>query len=298
MSRIAYVNGQYVPHDQAMVHVEDRGYQFADGVYEVCAVLNGRLLDEDAHLDRLDRSLGEIRIAAPMTRRALRVAMRQVVARNRIRNGLLYMQVTRGVARRDHPFPAAGTRPSLVMTAKPLNFAKIIDRASKGVTVITLPDQRWARRDIKSIALLPNILAKQQARDSGAFEAWQVDGDGHVTEGSSTNAWIVTRDGAVVTRALGPEILPGVTRLMLLGIIKALGLRLEERSFTVAEAKAAREAFLTSSTAFATPVIAIDGAPIGNGEPGLTCQTLIAAYWEKVMAETGISRAELPQIPV
>ncbi|MDA5194705.1 D-amino-acid transaminase [Govanella unica] len=297
MSRIAYVNGQYVPHDQAVVHVEDRGYQFADGVYEVCAILNGRLLDEDPHLDRLARSLRELRIATPMARGPFRVIMRQMVTKNRIRNGLLYIQVTRGVARRDHPFPAEGTRPALVMTAKAMDFGKIIDRASSGIAVITQTDQRWARRDIKSIALLPNILAKQQAREAGAFEAWLVDGNGHVTEGSSTNAWIVTRDGVIVTRALGPDILPGITRLMLLEVIRDLGLKLEERSFTVAEAKDAREAFITSSTAFALPVVQIDGHPVGNGEPGLAAQDLIRAYWKKVMAETGVTRTHLPNIP-
>lgn len=298
MSRIAYVNGQYVPHGDAMVHVEDRGYQFADGIYEVCAILNGRLLDEDAHLDRLDRSLSEIRIQPPMTRAALKVVMKQVVARNRIRNGMLYIQVTRGVARRDHPFPTASVRPAIVMTCKPLDYNKVIERAKEGIKIVSRPDLRWARRDVKSIALLPNILAKQSARDAGAYEAWLVDDEGFVTEGSSTNTWIVTQDGCVVTRALGPEILPGITRMMLLEVIKNLGLTLEERSFTIDEAKSAREAFISSSTAFALPVIEIDDCVIGNGVPGLTCQEIIKAYWIKVMAETGVTKTQIPAIPV
>ncbi|MBW7835285.1 MAG: D-amino-acid transaminase [Sphingomonadales bacterium] len=287
MSRIAYVDGRYVPHREASVHIEDRGYQFADGVYEVCAVMNGRLLDEAPHLDRLDRSLRELRIPQPMTRPALLRVLREVVRRNRVRQGLVYMQVTRGVARRDHPFPAHA-RPVLVVAAKHVNFAKTAARAAAGVKVITVPDQRWARCDIKSVALLPNILAKQAAVEAGAFEAWQVDEDGYVTEGSSTNAWIVTKDGVLVTRQLGNEILPGITRAAILAIAKTSNLKVEERPFTVAEAKSAREAFVTSATSFAMPVIEIDGQAIANGAPGSIARMLFAAYWDKAKIETGV----------
>lgn len=290
MSRIAYVDGRYLPHREASVHIEDRGYQFADGVYEVCAVMNGRLLDEAPHLDRLDRSLRELRIPQPMTRPALMRVLREVVRRNRVREGLVYMQVTRGVARRDHPFPAHA-HPVLVVAAKHVNFAKTAERAAAGVKAITVPDQRWARCDIKSVALLPNILAKQAAVEAGAFEAWQVDEDGYVTEGSSTNAWIVTKDGVLVTRHLGNEILPGVTRAAILAIAKTLNLQVEERPFTVAEAKSAREAFVTSATSFAMPVVEIDGQAIANGAPGSVARALFAAYWEKAKAETGVDPA-------
>ncbi len=297
MSRIAYVNGQYVPHNEASVHIEDRGYQFGDGVYEVCSILNGHPLETDPHLDRLDRSLREIRISEPMSRGALKIAMKEVIRRNRVKNGLIYIQVTRGVAKRDHPFPA-NVRPSVVMTARAFNFDQMIARGQSGVKVITLPDERWARCDIKSVGLLPNILAKQKAREAGAFEAWQVDRDGFVTEGSSTNTWIVTKNDVIVTRALTNDILPGITRLALLGIIKDLGLRYEERAFTVAEALDAREAFITSATAFATPVVEIDGRPVGNGAPGLTSQELIKAYWRRAVSETGVSKATLPALPL
>lgn len=297
MSRIAYVDGQYLPHSLAQVPIEDRGYQFADGVYEVCAVFNARILDEDPHLDRLERSLNEIHIPSPMSRRALSLAMAELVRRNRVRNGMLYLQVTRGVARRDHPFPRV-VRPMVVMTAKGMDFSQVIARSAAGVRVVTRPDLRWARCDVKTIGLLPNVLAKQAAREAGAYEAWLVDGDGHVTEGSSTNAWIVTHEGVLVTRALANDILPGVTRQGLIAIARERQIRVEERSFSVAEAQAAKEAFFTSTTAFAMPVIAIDDKRIGDGMPGPVTQKLIALYWEKVMAETGLKRSDLPAIPV
>lgn len=268
MSRIAYVNGRYVPHAAACVHVEDRGYQFADGVYEVCEVRDGRLVDERRHMDRLVRSLGELRIPLPMFLRALSVVLHEVVRRNRIGYGLVYLQVTRGVARRDHAFPPAGTRPSLVVTATSLDAAKADAMAAEGVAVITFPDNRWDRVDIKAIALLPNVLAKQAAREQGAREAWYVDRDGHVTEGASSNAWIVTRDGKLITRPAEFGILRGITRAVVLEAIRAQGLSLEERPFTVAEALAAREAFLTSATQLVMPVVRIDGHPVGDGTPG------------------------------
>ena len=277
MPRIAYVNGRYVPHANAMVHVEDRGYLFADGVYEVCLVKDGEILDLDLHLDRLWRSLGELRIAEPMSRKALGMVMAEIVRRNYVDFGLLYLQITRGVAHRDHAFPQ-GVRPSLVMLAWPTDPERGPKLAKKGVKVITLPDIRWERRDIKSISLLPNILAKQQAREAGAFEAWMVDDKGFVTEGTSTNAWIVTGDGTIVTRNLSHAILSGVTRLTALEIAKKEGLKFVERPFTVAETVKAKEAFQTSTTLLVVPVVEIDGKKIGTGKPGPIARKLRAGY--------------------
>ena len=274
MSRIAYVNGRYVPLASASVNVEDRGYQFSDGVYEVCEIKGGRLVDERRHMERLQRSLTELRIAMPMTPKALGVVLHEVVRRNRVRWGIVYLQITRGVARRDHAFPPPGTAPSIVVTARNLNFDSAEKLAAEGVAVVTVPDNRWARVDIKSVALLPNVLAKQAAREQGAREAWFVDAEGRVTEGSSSNAWIVTRDGKVVTRQADHAILRGITRTVVLDVMKAQGLKLEERPFTVEEALAAREAFLTSASQIVIPVVRIDGRPIGNGAPGLIATAL------------------------
>ena len=276
MARLAYVNGRYLPHRHAVVHIEDRGYQFGDGVYEVVTVAAGRMIDEDPHLDRLERSLSEIRIGMPMARRALQIVARELIGRNAMRNGLLYMQVTRGVAPRDHRFPVE-TRPSLVMTTKHIDIASQ-PKFKDGVNVITVADQRWARRDIKTIGLLPNCLAKQQAQEAGAYEAWQVDADGSVTEGTSSNAWIVTADGRLVTRHLGNEILHGVTRRTILAIAAEEGVKLEERPFDVAEACAAAEAFVTSATSFVTPVVRIDDTVVGDGSPGPLTRRLLAWY--------------------
>ena len=212
MSRIAYVNGRYLPHAQAAVSIEDRGYQFADGVYEVCEVRGGRLVDEPRHMARLDRSLRELRMARPMSAKALSHVLRETVRRNRVHDGIVYVQVTRGVAPRDFPFPAAGTPSSLVVTSRSFDRARLEKQAEQGIDVVTVPDIRWQRVDIKSVALLPNVLAKQAARDKGAREAWMVDAQGRITEGASSNAWIVTRDGVLVTRALDTGILPGITR--------------------------------------------------------------------------------------
>jgi D-alanine transaminase len=267
MSRIAYVNGQYLPHQQAAVHIEDRGYQFADGVYEVVPIVGGRLIDEKGHLDRLWRSLGELRMDAPMARAPLQLVMRQVIRRNGVENGLIYMQVTRGVAPRDHAFPR-NVPPSLVMTAKRLSMAAAAAKADRGVSVITVPDIRWARRDIKSTSLLPNILAKQQAVEQGAYEAFQVDEQGYITEGSSTNAWMVDADGTLVTRPTGRDILAGITREALISLLRDRGIRLELRPFSLEELHAAREVFLTSSTSYVLPVTKVDDRVIGNGRPG------------------------------
>ena len=282
MSRIAYVAGQYLPHRQAAVHIEDRGYQFGDGVYEVIAVMDGRLVDEERHLRRLNRSLTELRINPPMCNAALKIVMREVIRRNSVESGIVYLQVTRGVAAREHAFPKVA-KPVLVITsrrARPPDPR--LGRA--GIAVITIPDIRWQRCDIKSIALLPNVLGKQQAREAGAYEAWQVDREGYVTEGTSTNAWIVTEDGAMVTRAADHAILNGVTRLAVLDIIHGEGYRLVERPFSVAEAKAAREAFLTSTTADLLPVVRIDGAPVADGKPGPLSRKLREAYFDHATA--------------
>ena len=274
MSRIAYVNGRYLPFADATVHVEDRGYQFSDGVYEVCEVRNGRMVDEPLHMRRLQRSLAELKIAMPMSPAALRVVLRETVRRNRVRDGLVYLQVSRGVARRDHAFPPAGTAPSIVVTARSMDLSAAERTAAAGVAVITVQENRWDRVDIKAIALLPNVLAKQAAKEQGAKEAWFVDKDGYVTEGSSSNAWIVSREGKVITRPADHGILRGVTRTVLLNVLKAQGLELDERPFTVEEAYAAREAFITSASQSIMPVVRIDGRPVGNGAPGLVATAL------------------------
>lgn len=278
MSRIAYVNGRYLPHGEAAVHIEDRGYQFSDGIYEVIALRDGALIDEEPHLVRLERSLGELRIDPPMGRRALAAVLREVARRNRVREGIVYIQVTRGVARRDHAFPAKA-RPALVVTARRQGPSKPA-AATGGVSVISLPDIRWTRCDIKSIALLPNVLAKQQAREAGAFEAWFVDEAGQVTEGSSTNAWIVTDKGELITRDPGNAILNGVTRRTILNLAAERQIRLVERGFTLEEAKAAREAFVTSTTACVMPVLRIDDMPVGDGRVGSLSAALRQAYFD------------------
>jgi D-alanine transaminase len=268
MSRIAYVNGRYVPHADAAVHIEDRGYQFADGVYEVCEVFAGRLVDVTRHLARLSRSLSELSIRAPMSDAAMRLVMREVVRRNRVHDGMVYIQVTRGVARRDHVFPGDDVAPAVVMTARAADFAKADRAAADGVGVITVPENRWDRVDIKTVGLLPNVLAKQQAKEQGAREAWFVTPDGLVTEGGSTNAWIVTAEGRLVTRPTTRGILAGITRQVVCDLAARDGLALEERGFSVDEAKAAREAFITAATTLVMPVVRIDGAKVGDGRPG------------------------------
>lgn len=268
MSRIAYVNGQYVPHAGAHVHIEDRGYQFADGVYEVCEVFDGHLVDETRHMERLQRSLGELQIRAPMSARALSHVLHETVRRNRVRNGMVYLQVTRGVAKRDHPFPGDDVAPALVVTARAIDPKKSAKSGTKGIDVITVPENRWPRVDIKSISLLPNVLARQQAEDAGASEAWFVDTEGYVTEGSATNAWIVDKDGRLITRPADNGILRGITRSVVIDLANREGVELVERAFTVDEAKQAREAFVTSATKLVMPVVKVDDAVIGNGEPG------------------------------
>ena len=281
MGRVAYVNGRFVPHSAAAVHIEDRGFQFADGVYEVWSVFAGRLIDSEGHFARLERSLNELRIPQPMTRAALGLVLAEAVRRNRIGDGMVYLQVTRGAAARDHAFPPPGTKPSVVITAKALDYAASEARAAAGVKVITQPDIRWGRCDIKTVGLLPNSLAKQAAREAGALEAWLVDDDGYVTEGASTNAWIVDQAGVLRTRDTGSNILRGVTRASVIELARELQMKVEERPFSVEEAKQAREAFITSASLFVTPVVALDGAKIGAGTPGPVAARLRSLYLEQ-----------------
>lgn len=291
MSRIAYVNGRYTRHAEAGVHVEDRGYQFADGVYEVCLAVNGVFWDEEGHLARLDRSLDALSIGKPMSGRALRQVMGVVLRKNRLRDALVYMQVTRGVAPRNHPFPEKTPEPSLVITARRFDFEKSETLAQKGVSVVTVPDIRWGRVDIKSVSLLPNVLAKETARQAGAQEAWLVK-DGEITEGASSNAWIVTAAGEIVTRALGKEILGGITRQGVMECAAALQMKVVERAFTIEEALAAPEAFLTSATTLVTPIIRIDGKDVGDGKPGKVARRLREAYIKRCLAASASASDE------
>jgi D-alanine transaminase len=284
MGRIAYVNGRFLPHGQATVHIEDRGYQLADAVYEVWSLFDGRLADAEGHFTRLERSLSELRIAMPMSRRALTLVLREAVRRNRVRDGLLYLQVSRGVAPRDHVFPEDGVRPSVVITVKAVDRAAAEAKAAKGVGVVTTPENRWGRCDIKTVGLLPNVLAKQQAREAGAAEAWFVDDLGFVTEGAASNAWIVDADGRLRTRDANANILRGITRRTLMDVISAEGLQVDERPFTPAEAVAAREAFVTGAGALVLPVVSVDGKPIGNGAPGPLATRLRRLYIERAKA--------------
>ncbi|RVI73611.1 D-amino-acid transaminase [Sinorhizobium meliloti] len=280
MPRIAYVNGTYVRHAEAAIHVEDRGYQFADGVYEVCEVRHGFIIDLTRHLDRLGRSLGELRIGWPMSRAALVHVIREVLRRNRVRNGLFYLQVTRGVARRDHVFPDADTPPSIVVTAKRTDPGAIARKNAEGISAITVPENRWDRVDIKSVGLLPNVLARQQAKEAGAQEAIFVDVDGMVKEGAATNVWIVDREGTLRTRPAESGILRGVTRTTLMDVAKPLGLAIEETAFSVEEMLAAREVFITAASSICFPVVSVDGKTIGNGHPGSIAQNIREAFFD------------------
>jgi D-alanine transaminase len=284
VSRIAYVNGRYVPKAEAVVHIEDRGYQFADAVYEVWALFDGKLADPEGHFARLERSLSELSIDMPMSRAALTTVLKETVRRNRIREGLVYLQVSRGVARRDHAFPAPGTPPAVVVTVSRVDRAATEARAAKGVAVVTTPENRWGRCDIKTVGLLPNALAKQKARETGAVEAWFVDELGLVTEGASSNAWIVDGEGVLRTRDTQANILRGVTRLSLLDVAREAGLKVEERPFTPEEAKSAREAFITGAGTLVLPVVAVDGKPVGNGAPGPVATKLRRLYIERAKA--------------
>lgn len=267
MTRVVYVNGRYLPYAQAGVHVEDRGFQFADGVYEVAEVKDGRLVDESRHLARLARSLGELAIPMPMAPAALGLVLRETVRRNRVGTGLVYLQVTRGAAPRDFPFPK-GVEPTVVALARRVDGARREARAKAGIAVKTLPDIRWGRCDIKTVMLLPAVLAKEAAAAEGAQEAWLVDSQGLVTEGASSNAWIVDQAGTVITRPTANAILPGVTRRTLLDLLSREKIPVIERAFSVAEALNAREAFITSASGTVMPVVSINGAAVGGGYPG------------------------------
>lgn len=279
MPRIAYVNGRYLPLSKAAVSVTDRGFQFADSVYEVIGLRDRRLLDCDGHLARLARSLGEIGMALPLSLAALGRILAETIRRNRLEDGLVYLQITRGSAPRDHAFPVPASGATLVVVAKPYDWAAADARSAAGIAVITRPDLRWRRCDIKTTALLPNVLAKQMAKEAGAQEVWFVDDEGRITEGASSNAWIVTAGGRVVTRALGHAILPGITRARFLGLVREQGLVLEERAFTPQEALEAAEAFITGATNIATAVVRLDGRPVGTGVAGTVTRVLRAAYW-------------------
>lgn len=284
MSRIAYVNGRFTPKSEAMVHIEDRGYQFADAVYEVWALFDGKLADPEGHFARLERSLAELSIDMPMSRAALTTVLKETVRRNRIREGLVYLQVSRGVAKRDHAFPAPGTPPSVVITVSRVDRAATEARAAQGVSVVTAPENRWGRCDIKTVGLLPNALAKQKAREAGAVEAWFVDELGFVTEGASSNAWIVDGDGILRTRDTNANILRGVTRLSLIDVAREAGLKVEERPFTPDEARSAKEAFITGAGTLVLPVVSVDGKPVGDGKTGPVAARLRRLYIERAKA--------------
>lgn len=284
MSRIAYVNGRYLPQREASVNIEDRGYQFADGVYEVVHMYDGRLIDGDRHFDRFDRSLREIRLPQPMSRVALRHVLFEVARRNRVREGHLYLQVTRGVARRDHAFPRKPVPPSVVVTIRRATRYPS-DVGTWAATAITRPDQRWARCDIKSTGLLPNVLARQAAKEQGALEAILIDAQGMVTEGAATSCWIVDKNGVLRTRSLDSAILPGCTRDALISLIRDEGIAFEESGFSEAELRTAREAFISSATNFVRPVLRIDGKPVADGAVGPATRRLFEIFSRHVKGD-------------
>lgn len=276
-SLISYVNGRYIYNQFAMVHIEDRGYQFSDGVYEVVSYINGQWVDLDWHLDRLEYSLSELKIDMPMSRKVLEIVINNLMKKNRIRNSAyVYLQITRGVAPRNHVFPIV-SQPSLVMTVKRF-YPPALNGAYKGIKVITGPEIRWARPDIKSVSLLPNILAKQAAKEQGADEYWFIKQDG-ITEGGSSNSWIVTKNNELITHPSNGEILKGITRNRIIEIAKELGLNFVERTFSLEEAYDAKEAFVSSSTALIRPVVQIDDKKIGQGEAGPITKNLIAQFY-------------------
>ncbi len=283
MSRIAYVNGRYVPLRNAFVHVEDRGFQFADGVYEVFPVYAGQIVNGDWHMQRLAQSLQGLRIEWPMSPRIVSAILPEILRRNRITaGGMIYLQITRGASPRNHMFPGAAVTPTLVLIARSVNMAARHAQAETGVRVITVPETRWTRRDIKSVALLPNMLAKQRAAEAGAAEALFVNDRGIVTECAASTFWIIRADGSLMTHPLGHDILPGVTRRAVLALAGEMGLKVVEQEFGLAEAMAAREAFLTSATNFVMPVTQIDAQIIGNGAPGAQSAALRQAYIAKL----------------
>ena len=280
MTRTVYVNGRYLPYAEAAIHPEDRGNLFADAVYEGIEVRDGRIIDETRHMARLERSLGKLKIPIPMSLAAWSRVLRETVRRNRVRNGVIYLQVSRGTAKREFYFPSPDTLPTVICLARSQSRSKAEALAEKGIAVISRPDIRWANRDIKTVMLLPASMAKQAARDTGANDAWFVDANGFVTEGASANAWIVDREGRLITRELGSDLLPGITRHTLIDLLRREGIEFIERPFTLEEALEAREAFITSATSIVMPVVSIDGKSIGNGAPGMLTQRLRAQYHE------------------
>lgn len=282
MSRIVFVNGEFVPLEDAKVSIMDRGFLFADGIYEVAAVLEGKLVDYEGHMARLDRSLGLIDIANPYSADTWLGHQQELIRLNAVKEGLVYMEVTRGVFERDFPYPPEGTPPTIVMFTQP---KRITDSpaAETGVKVISVPDLRWKRRDIKSVALLAQVLAKQAAAKAGVGEAWMVE-DGFVTEGGSSTAFIITKDKRIVTRPLSQAILPGITRKSVMRLAEENGLTVDERLFSLEEAHDAAEAFLTSASSFVMPVVAIDDRPIADGKPGEMSRRLRRLYIEMALA--------------
>ena len=284
MSRIVYVNDSYLPEEQAKISVFDRGFLFADGVYEVSSVLRGKLIDNRGHLARLHRSLGELDMAAPASDAEIEAIQKALIEKNALDEGLVYLQVTRGAADRDFAYPE-GVKSSLVMFTQQKN---VIDspQASQGISIIAVDDIRWRRRDIKTVGLLAPCMAKMQAKAAGADDAWLVE-DGYVTEGSSSNAFIVDPDGTLITRQLGNEILAGITRKAVLTLAREQQLRIEERPFSVEQACHASEAFITSATTFVMPVISVDGHPIGDGRPGRLTRRLRELYIQAALDSVG-----------
>lgn len=282
MSRIVYVNGEFLPEEEAKISVFDRGFLFADGVYEVSTVLRGKLIENEGHLKRLGRSLAELKMAPPCSDAEIEAVQKEVVARNQLEEGMIYLQVTRGAADRDFAFPE-DAKSSLVMFTQEKSVLES-KSAEKGISVVTLPDIRWKRRDIKTVGLLAQSLAKQQALDAGANDAWMVE-DGYITEGSSNNAFIVTADGKLVTRDLSNEILHGITRKAVLALAERDGIEIEERAFTPEEAYEAAEAFSTSASSFVMPVVRIDDRIMSNGAPGPVSKRLRELYIEMALAE-------------
>lgn len=279
MTRIVYVNGAYKRYAEAAVHAEDRGFQFADAIYEVIEVRNGVLVDTTRHMSRLNRSLGELAIPSPMSDRALLTVVARVVRLNLVRNGIVYIQVTRGAGPRDFALPSDDTPPTLIVLARAQRPGWADERTIEGIAVKTMPDTRWARCNIKTVMLLPAVLAKDAAKREGAQEVWFVDTSDTITEGASSNAWIVTNEGVLLTRQLDRHILPGVTRLTVLDAAKAEGLQIEERAFKRSEAFAAREAFVTSATQTVMPVVTIDGRSVGDGRPGDVAKRLRLQFY-------------------
>ncbi len=276
MDPIAYVNGSFVPLSEAKVSILDRGFLFADGIYEVSAVLDGKLIDNASHLARLKRSVGEISLELPESLERIEQIQKELIARNDLANGMVYLEVTRGAdSGRDFAFPK-GIKPTLIMFTAVKDIVNA-PSAKTGIAVITVPDIRWARRDIKSVALLAQVLAKQAAAAAGAGEAWMIE-QGMVTEGGSSSAFILTQDDVLVTRQNGSEILPGCTRKAVVKLAEERQLRIEERPFSIAEALAAKEAFITSATVFVQPVISIDGKPVAGGRPGPMAARLREIY--------------------